>query len=907
MKVLNKLFGSRNDRIVKKMYKKVGQINALEASYQNLSDSNLSSMTLEFKKRIVSGESLDSILVEAFALVREASKRVLGMRHYDVQLIGGIALHSGKIAEMRTGEGKTLVATLPVYLNALSGNGVHVITVNDYLASRDADQMGTLYRFLGLSVGVIVANLSTDQRRDAYKCDITYGTNNEFGFDYLRDNMAFSKEEQVQRSRNFVVIDEVDSILIDEARTPLIISGAADDSSDLYRLFNKIIPLLSKREVEDGPGDYYLDEKAKQAYLTEDGHTKVEELLIKEGVLEVGDNLYTPTHVTKMHYLNASLRAHTLYEINVDYMISSTQEVVIVDEHTGRAMEGRRWSDGLHQAIEAKEGVEIQGENQTLAAITFQNFFKLYSKISGMTGTADTEAFEFQSTYGLEVLLIPTNLPPQRIDHKDMIYLTRVEKYTALIQDIQERSAKGQPILVGTASIDTSEILSTLMRKKKIKHNLLNAKQHEREAVIIAQAGYPGAVTIATNMAGRGTDIILGGNWEVEVSALGEDISVDKRNKIKSAWEIRNRAVKDAGGLCILGSERHDSRRIDNQLRGRAGRQGDPGESRFYLSLEDNLVRIFAPERMSNMLRKLGMGQGEAIESSMVTKSIAKAQSKVETYHFDIRKNLLEYDDVANDQRKVIYSQRENLLGSDDVSSMLKGMRIEVSESFVQSFIPPQSMEEQWDIEGLEAALKSDFDNHLNIKHLLQEDLGDLHDGKLRTLVVDSIINEYELKVKKADDASISSFEKVILLQSLDTHWREHLNNIDHLRHSINLRGYANKNPKQEYKKEAFNLFSIMLEEFKYEVISTLSKVQLTNQEEAEAVEEKWRKSVSNLDYQHDSIETGSSNENTVPSEGPITKTPFVRDGVKVRRNDPCPCGSGKKYKHCHGSLRADA
>jgi preprotein translocase subunit SecA len=906
MKVLNKFFGSRNDRVVKKIAKRVAKVNALESIYQELSDEEITSKTIEFKERISKGGSLDSILPEAFAIVREAGKRVLGMRHYDVQIIGGIVLHSGKIAEMRTGEGKTLVATLPVYLNALTGNGVHVITVNDYLASRDAEQMGELYNFLGLTTGVVVANIATDVRRAAYACDITYGTNNEFGFDYLRDNMAFSQEEQVQRSRNFVVIDEVDSILIDEARTPLIISGAADDSSELYVLFNKLIPKLDKRENEEGPGDYYLDEKSKQAYLTEDGHTKIEMLLVQEGVLNEGDNLYSPQHVTKMHYLNASLRAHTLYEVNVDYMISAKQEVVIVDEHTGRAMEGRRWSDGLHQAMEAKEGVEIQGENQTLASITFQNFFKLYNKISGMTGTADTEAFEFQSTYDLEVVLIPTNLTPKRKDHKDMIYLTQKEKYEALILDIQDRVKKGQPILVGTASIDTSEILSTLMRKKNIKHNLLNAKQHEREAGIIAQAGYPGAVTIATNMAGRGTDIILGGNWLVEYSLLDNPTEQD-RLAIKSKWAARNSAVKEAGGLCILGSERHDSRRIDNQLRGRAGRQGDPGESRFYLSLEDNLVRIFAPDRMANMLRKLGMGAGEAIESGMVTKSIAKAQSKVETYHFDIRKNLLEYDDVSNDQRQVIYTQREELLASDDVSDILDGMREDVSENLALSFIPPQSMEEQWDIEGLEAALVSDFDMNLGLKEMLKDESIELFDETLRSKVVVDIVESYKAKTKDLEPSGIRNFERVVILQSLDNHWREHLNNIEHLRNSVNLRGYAQKNPKQEYKREAFDLFSTMLDEFKYDVIGTLAKVKVDNSEDTEVVEEQWRNSVNKLDFQHESVlgETYEESQ-TQKDSGDTTlnpQRPYSREGEKIRRNDSCPCGSGKKYKHCHGSL----
>ncbi|WP_440683074.1 preprotein translocase subunit SecA [Cysteiniphilum halobium] len=898
--IIKKLFGSRNDRLIKKMQKTVNKINALESDIKKLSETELKAKTLEFKERLAKGETLEQLLPEAFAVVREAAKRVKGMRHYDVQLIGGMVLHLGKIAEMRTGEGKTLVATLPVYLNALTGKGVHVITVNDYLASRDAELMGQIYGFLGLTTGVIVANLSPDQRRAAYACDITYGTNNEFGFDYLRDNMAFSKEEQVQRSRNFVVIDEVDSILIDEARTPLIISGASEDSSDMYLLFNRLVPTLIKQENEEATGgDYYLDEKSKQAYLTDQGHTKIEAALIKEGVLNEGDNLYSPQHVTKMHYLNACLRAHSLYQKNVDYIIRD-QEVIIIDENTGRAMEGRRWSDGLHQAIEAKEGVKIQGENQTLASITFQNFFKLYNKMSGMTGTADTEAFEFHEIYGLEVVVIPTNRPPQRQDHHDRIFGDQKDKFMAIVDDIKERVEKGQPILVGTASIETSEILSTLLRKKKIQHDVLNAKQHAREAAIIAQAGYPGNVTIATNMAGRGTDIILGGNWEAEIAEIEEPTEA-QINEIKTAWKARNKKVIEAGGLCILGSERHDSRRVDNQLRGRAGRQGDPGESRFYLSMDDNLLRIFASESLANRMKKALSG-GESIQFGMMTRFIAKAQSKVEQYHFDIRKNLLEYDNVANEQRLVIYKQREELLGKDDVSEIIANMRYDVAEKLFHDHVPAGSMEEQWDLEGLEKALLGDFSISLNLRKLLAED-DHLHDETLKELVIKAIVEEYQQKTENLEAESIRQFEKISLMQALDTHWREHLNAMDHLRNSINLRGYAQKDPKNEYKKESFELFSSMLDNFKYEVISNLAKIRIQAPEEAQRMEEEWKNSIKNIEAQHEDILEGSSSSVTEEKNAQKANQPFVRDMPKVKRNDLCPCGSGKKYKQCHGAL----
>ncbi|WP_116963924.1 preprotein translocase subunit SecA [Fastidiosibacter lacustris] len=902
--IIKKLFGSRNDRLIKKMRKTVDKINALESEIEKFTDAELQAKTNEFKERLKNGNTLEQLLPEAFAVVREAAKRVKGMRHYDVQLIGGMVLHSGKIAEMRTGEGKTLVATLPAYLNALTGNGVHVITVNDYLASRDAELMGQIYSFLGLTTGIIIANLSPDQRRAAYACDITYGTNNEFGFDYLRDNMAFSKQDQVQRSRNFVIIDEVDSILIDEARTPLIISGASEDSSDMYLLFNRLVPTLTKQtNSEANDGDFYLDEKSKQAYLTDQGHTKIEEALMREGILNESDNLYSPQHVTKMHYLNACLRAHNLYQKNVDYIIRD-QEVIIIDENTGRAMEGRRWSDGLHQAIEAKEAVKVQGENQTLASITFQNFFKLYNKLSGMTGTADTEAFEFHEIYGLEVVVIPTNRPPKREDHHDRIFGDQKDKFKAIVEDIKTRVEKGQPVLVGTASIDTSEILSTLLRKKKIKHEVLNAKQHAREAAIIAQAGYPGNVTIATNMAGRGTDIILGGNWEAEIAAL-EAPTVEQIAKIKEDWKKRNLQVIEAGGLCILGSERHDSRRVDNQLRGRSGRQGDPGESRFYLSMDDNLLRIFASESLANRMKKALAG-GESIQFGMMTRFIAKAQSKVEQYHFDIRKNLLEYDNVANEQRMVIYKQREELLSREDVSAIINSMRYDVAEKLFHDHVPARSIEDQWDLEGLETVLLNDFAISINLRRILAED-DHLTDEHLKEIVVKAIVDEYQHKTQNKtqnlDLTAIRHFEKVSLMQALDSHWREHLNAMDHLRNSINLRGYAQKDPKNEYKKESFELFSSMLDNFKYEVISNLAKIRIQAPEEAQKMEQEWKSSIKNIEAQHEDVLAGGSSSRHDEETAHRAHQPFVRETPKVKRNDPCPCGSGKKYKQCHGAL----
>lgn len=904
LNLVQKIIGSRNDRFIKKVSKTVQKINSLEPEFEKLSDQELKAKTQEYKDRVAKGEALDNLLPEAFATVREAGKRTKNMRHYDVQLIGGIVLHQGKVAEMRTGEGKTLVATLPAYLNALTGNGVHVITVNDYLAKRDAELMSDIYEFLGLSVGVIVADLNPEQRRESYACDITYGTNNEFGFDYLRDNMAYDKEQQVQRSRNYVIIDEVDSILIDEARTPLIISGASDDSSEMYNLFNRLVPFLEKQEKEEldedqEQKDFYVDEKSKNAYLTEKGYAKIESMLKKEGILEEDDNLYSPHNITKMHYLNACLRAHSLYQINIDYIVRD-QEIVIIDESTGRAMPGRRWSDGLHQAIEAKEGVKINAENQTMASITFQNFFKLYNKIAGMTGTADTEAFELHSIYGLEVIIIPTNKPLIRKDHHDEIYGSVREKFDAIVEDIKQRISKGQPVLVGTASIEASEVLSTLLKKKKIRHNVLNAKQHEKEASIIAMAGYPGNVTIATNMAGRGTDIILGGNLEVEIAQL-EDPTPEEVAQIKAEWVKRNEVVKNAGGLCIIGSERHDSRRIDNQLRGRAARQGDPGESKFYLSMDDNLLRIFASQSMAERVKK-GLKGGESLAFGFMSKVISKAQGKVESYHFDIRKNLLEYDNVVNTQRKVIYEQRQAFLDSDDVSEILADIRIDVAEQLFHDYVPAGSMHELWDLEGLEKALKSDFMIEIDLQKLYEKD-DNLGEEDLKKFVREAIEFEFAEKTKNLEVGAVRQFEKFSLLQSLDSHWREHLSSIDHLRNSINLRGYAQKDPKNEYKKEAFELFSTMLDNFKYEVISSLAKIRIATEEETQRAQEEWKESMSEIKAEHESVIDNNQSEDDKEQEEAPKVQQVKREGPKIKRNDPCPCGSGKKYKQCHGKV----
>ncbi len=897
-KLLSKVFGSRNERTVKRMRKTVEQINAMEPQFESLSDEQLQNKSSEFRQRLAEGNSLDDLLPEAFATVREASRRVFGMRHYDVQLIGGMVLHGGKIAEMKTGEGKTLMATLPAYLNALTGKGVHVITVNDYLASRDAAWMGKLYAFLGMKTGVIVSGLDTQQRRQAYACDIVYGTNNEFGFDYLRDNMAFSLDDKAQRELNFAVVDEVDSILIDEARTPLIISGPAEDSSELYTRINAMVPKLVRVQEEDGPGDYTVDEKAKQIHLTEEGHQHVEELLSLDGLLADGESLYDAGNINLMHHFNAALRAHVLFQKNVDYIVSNGQ-VVIVDEFTGRTMPGRRWSDGLHQAIEAKEGVSIQNENQTLASITFQNYFRLYGKLAGMTGTADTEAYEFQQIYGLEVVVIPTHRPMQRNDLGDLIYLTPEEKYEAIIEDIKDCHQRKQPALVGTTSIETSEYLSELLRKSNIPHEVLNAKQHEREAEIVAQAGRPGAVTIATNMAGRGTDIVLGGSLEAELEVLGDDVDEAALARLKEDWQKRHDIVLNAGGLHIIGTERHESRRIDNQLRGRSGRQGDPGSTRFYLSLQDNLMRIFASDRVSMIMQKLGMQRGEAIEHPWVSRAIENAQRKVEGHNFDIRKNLLEYDDVANDQRKVIYEQRNELMAQSDISETIKAIREDVVNGVIDQYIPHHSMEEQWDIDGLVDRLEEEFGLRLDIPGWLDSD-EKLYEETLRQRILDEIVKAYEEKEMQAGAEVMRHFEKAVMLQVLDTLWKEHLAAMDYLRQGIHLRGYAQKNPKQEYKREAFDLFSQLLDRIKAEVISVLSKVHVQAEEDVAAVEEQRRSQVP-VNYQHEEVSALGSEEQK--EEGEHHPEPFVRDERKIGRNEPCPCGSGKKYKQCHGRI----
>ncbi len=898
-KFLSKIFGSRNERLVKAMQSTVARINALEPQYTALSDDALRAKTEEFRQRLAKGEALDALLPEAFATVREAGKRVMNMRHFDVQLVGGMTLHDGKIAEMRTGEGKTLVGTLPVYLNALAGNGVHVVTVNDYLARRDSAWMGRLYSFLGLTTGVILSGQDSAAKREAYAADITYGTNNEFGFDYLRDNMAFSPADRVQRPLHYAVIDEVDSILIDEARTPLIISGPAEDSSDMYKKINVLIPKLTKQDVEEGPGDYSVDEKARQVYLTEEGHAQAEELLLNAGLLQEGESLYDAANISLMHHLNAALRAHVLYHRDVEYIVRDG-EVIIVDEFTGRIMPGRRWSDGLHQAVEAKESVSIQNENQTLASITFQNYFRLYNKLSGMTGTADTEAYEFQQIYGLEVVVIPTNRPMIRKDHGDLIYLTAKEKFAAIIEDIKGCRERGQPVLVGTASIEASELLSRLLTEQKIKHEVLNAKQHDREAEIIAQAGRPAAVTIATNMAGRGTDIVLGGSLEVELAALKEP-DEQAVQRLRDEWQKRHEQVLALGGLHIIGTERHESRRIDNQLRGRSGRQGDAGSTRFYLSLEDNLMRIFASDRVSAIMQKLGMEEGEAIEHPWVSKAIENAQRKVEGHNFDIRKQLLEYDDVANDQRKVIYEQRNHLMESEDVSETIAAIRADVMETLISQHIPPHSLDEQWDIPGLQEALEAEFSLKLDIAGWLHTD-ENLHEETLRERIRDEVEKAYVAKEAEAGSPVMRHFEKAVMLQVLDTHWKDHLAAMDHLRQGIHLRGYAQKNPKQEYKREAFDMFGMMLGNIKREVISILSRVQIRAEEDVQAVEEQRRSHVP-MHFEHaqmSAMTTGEAGEGAIGEE---QHTPVVREGRKVGRNEPCPCGSGQKYKNCHGKL----
>ncbi|MDH5648596.1 MAG: preprotein translocase subunit SecA [Gammaproteobacteria bacterium] len=894
---LTKIFGSRNSRLIKRMRSVVSQINDLEQTVAALSDADLKAKTGEFKQRFQKGETLDQMLPETFAVVREASKRVLGMRHFDVQLIGGMVLHNGKISEMRTGEGKTLVATLAVYLNAIPGRGVHVVTVNEYLARRDSEWMGKLYNFLGLSVGVVVPGIGPEMKRAAYAADITYGTNNEYGFDYLRDNMAFSSEERYQRDRYFAVIDEVDSILIDEARTPLIISGPAEESGDLYKKINAIIPKLTKQETEDGPGDFSIDEKTKQAFLTEEGHEHVEQLLSQAGLLESGTNLYDASNLALFHHVNAALRANNLYHREVDYIVKDN-EIVIIDEFTGRMMQGRRWSEGLHQAIEAKEGVHIQSENQTLASITFQNYFRLYDKLSGMTGTADTEAFEFQQIYGLEVVVVPTHRPMVRDDRGDQIYRTAAEKYSAVIEDIKDCYERKQPVLVGTVSIESSELLSKLLNKEKIPHEVLNAKQHEKEAHIVAQAGRPGAVTIATNMAGRGTDIVLGGNLEMELELAGDNESA--REKIKTDWKKRHDEVINAGGLHVIGTERHESRRIDNQLRGRSGRQGDPGSSRFYLSLEDGLMRIFGSERISGLMLKLGMEQGEAIEHTLVTRAIENAQRKVEGRNFDIRKQLLEYDNVANDQRKVIYDQRNRLMASDDISEDIVNIRRDVINEVIGAFIPPQSLEEQWDVAGLEHTLEHEFAMRLPVASWLEKD-DNLTEQDLRDRIISEFEKEHERKAGEIGQKNMRDAEKFVMLQVLDREWKEHLAAMDYLRQGIHLRGYAQKNPKDEYKREAFMLFSDLMDRIKHEVIRILPRLQVRTESDMDTLS-KHAAPQEHMEFMHPDVNPDMSAADE-SGDVAVAHKPVVRQGRKVGRNEPCPCGSGKKYKQCHGKL----
>mgnify|MGYP003667418624 CR=1 FL=1 len=899
-KALKNVFGTRNSRQLKRLGKVVKQINALGDEIKALDDEQLAAKTDEFKARLAKGETLDDILPEAFAVVREAGERVLGLRHFDVQLMGGMALHEGNIAEMRTGEGKTLVATLPAYLNALGGDSVHLITVNDYLANRDAHWMGPLYNFLGLSYGVIRAGQTSEEKREAYKADIVYGTNNEFGFDYLRDNMAFSLEERVSRGLGLAIVDEVDSILIDEARTPLIISGASEDSSELYRRINRLIPSL-RQDTEGEAGHYTIDEKQRQIELTEAGHEFIEELMTSEGLLEEGDNLYGATNLNLLHHVYSGLRAHALYHKDVEYMVQNGQ-VILIDEHTGRTMPGRRLSEGLHQAIEAKEGVAIQSESQTLASTTFQNYFRLYNKLAGMTGTADTEAFEFRSIYGLEVLIIPTNVPQQRTDLNDLVYMSTEEKFDAIVADVKECMEKGAPVLVGTASVETSEAMSARFKKAKIEHKVLNAKYHEQEAEIIAQAGRPGVVTIATNMAGRGTDIVLGGNLEAELAALGE-VGQAEEAKVRENWKKRQEQVLAAGGLHILGTERHESRRIDNQLRGRAGRQGDPGVSRFYLSMEDNLMRIFASDRVKGFMQALGMEKGEAIEHRMVTNAIEKAQRKVEGRNFDIRKQLLEYDDVANDQRQIIYQQRDDLLTEADISDTITTIRRDVVMEAIDSYIPPMSVEEQWDVPGLEKQLEAEFAVSLPLAQWLDED-DKLHEEALREKIVDAVQAAYDAKSEAVGD-DMRRIEKQIMLQILDTLWKDHLSTMDHLRQGIHLRAYAQKNPKQEYKRESFQLFEQLLVSLKYEVVKVLSHVQIQSKDEAMAIEQQRREEAAREKRAFQHAEASSMQEEAQQEQesAPAVPQTYTRDQPKVGRNEPCPCGSGKKYKQCHGKL----
>lgn len=900
--LIRNVIGSKNSRELKRMSKIVEKINSFETEIQALSDTELQAKTAEFKERIEKGSSLEKILPEAFAVCREASVRVMGLRHFDVQMIGGITLHEGAIAEMRTGEGKTLVATLPTYLNTLTGKSVHVVTVNEYLARRDAEWMQPLYEFLGLSVGVVVPGQNTEEKRQQYAADIVYGTNNEFGFDYLRDNMAFSLEDKVQRDLTFAIVDEVDSILIDEARTPLIISGPAEDSSETYRAIDKLVPKLERGELnEESPelntGHYVIDEKSKSVELTETGHEVVEDLLIEIGLLKEGDSLYAPSNLALMHHVLSALKAHAVFQKNVDYIVQGGQ-IVIVDEHTGRTMPGRRWSEGLHQAVEAKEGLEVQPESQTLASTTFQNYFRLYGKLAGMTGTADTEAYEFQQIYGLDVVVIPTNKPVKRIDYNDVVYSTQKEKYDAVIEETRTVMAQGRPILIGTASIEASEYVSKLLTDAKVPHNVLNAKENDREAEIIAEAGRPGAVTIATNMAGRGTDIKLGGKWESELEAL-ENPTEEQIAAAKADWQKRHEAVLEAGGLHIIGTERHESRRIDNQLRGRAGRQGDAGSTRFFLSLEDNLMRIFMSDRMRSMMRALGMKDGESIEHKMVSNAVEKAQRKVEGRNFDIRKSLLEYDDVANDQRRVVYTQRNDIMEMEDISEIISNIRQDVVKDVLNQFIPPNSVEEQWDIPGLEAQLQEEFDIQLPIgQWLAGEGVEKVFEEDLHAKITAAIQEVYDNKAEQAGKSVINQFEKQIMLQVLDNLWKEHLATMDHLRQGIHLRGYGQKNPKQEYKRESFLLFEQLLHNIKHDTIRILSHVKVRDEEEIQQLEAERRAAAEALakqaQYQHGDKEESDSTEEAQP---------FVREDKKVGRNEPCPCGSGKKYKHCHGTI----
>lgn len=905
-KLFKKFVGSRNDRQVKQYTQKVRAINALEADLKNLTDDQLQAKTAEFKQRYQSGESLDKLLPEAFAVVREGSIRVLGMRHFDVQMIGGMVLHAGKIAEMRTGEGKTLVATLPTYLNALTGKGVHVVTVNDYLAKRDAEWMAQLYNFLGLSVGINLSQMSHDEKQKAYAADITYGTNNEFGFDYLRDNMVYTAGERVQRPLVYALIDEVDSILIDEARTPLIISGQADDSIELYVQMDSIAANFTRQKEEEGEGDFWVDEKTHQVILSEQGHEHAEQLLTDAGLLAEGSSLYEAASITLVHHMYAALRAKSLFHLDQHYVVRDG-EVIIVDEFTGRMMPGRRWSDGLHQAVEAKEGVTIQKENQTLASITFQNYFRMYTKLSGMTGTADTEAYEFNQIYGLETIVIPTHRVMQRKDHMDKVYRTAAEKYQAVIEDIKECQKRGQPVLVGTTSIENSELIAGLLNEAKLDHQVLNAKQHEREAQIIVQAGRPGVVTIATNMAGRGTDIVLGGNPEPEIAALKNNPDLSDAEKeartiaLKAEWQQRHDAVVASGGLHIVGTERHESRRVDNQLRGRSGRQGDPGSSRFYLSLDDQLLRIFASDRVAAIMERLKMPEGEAIEHPWVTRAIENAQRKVEGRNFDIRKQLLEYDDVSNDQRKVIYQQRNELLEANDVKATITAMRGDVIGDIFAANVPPNSVEEQWDIPTLEKALLADTGLDLPLQKML-EDNPDLHEETLRQHIFDVAEAAYADKEALAGDGVMRQFERAIMLQSIDTHWREHLSALDHLRQGIHLRSYAQQNPKNEYKREAFELFSALLDGVKREVTQVTMLVQVRDEADVEAVEKPTE--LENVQYQHADFDGAPEAEaGADEAQAQLRAMPFEREGVKIGRNDPCPCGSGKKYKQCHGKL----